>query len=119
MLYVLESPDWSDIWQSLGLKIYRFRDLALAADASDAAIWRACQQNEVALITANRNAAGPDSLEATLRSENTSVSLPVFTVGDPDALLQSKEYAQRVGIRLLEYLLDIDSYRGAGRLYLP
>jgi hypothetical protein len=119
VVYVLESPAWSAIWQSLGLKVYRFADLSLAPDASDALIWRECQQSEVALITANRNAAGLDSLEATLRSENTTASLPVFTVADPDALLQSKDYAERVAIRLLEYLLDIDDYRGSGRLYLP
>lgn len=119
VLYVLESPDWSAIWHSLGLKVYRFADLSLTPDASDALIWRQCQQSEVALITANRNAAGPDSLEATLRTENKPVSLPVFTVADPDALLHSKEYAERVGIRLLEYLLDIDNYRGTGRLYVP
>ncbi|HWG45363.1 MAG TPA: hypothetical protein VN688_21550 [Gemmataceae bacterium] len=31
----------------------------------------------------------------------------------------SRAYAERVVERLLEYLIDIDNYRGTGRLYLP
>jgi hypothetical protein len=70
-------------------------------------------------VTANRNADGPDSLEATLRTQNTATSLPVFTIADAKRVLRSREYAERVALRLLDYLLDIDRVRGAGRLYLP
>jgi hypothetical protein len=30
-----------------------------------------------------------------------------------------RNYAERTVIRLLEILLEIDRYRGAGRLYIP
>jgi hypothetical protein len=31
----------------------------------------------------------------------------------------SREYAERVATRLLAVLLDVEQYRGTGRLYLP
>jgi len=71
------------------------------------------------LVTANRNAEGPDSLEATLRSQNTTSSLPVFTFANARKVLNSRKYADRVAAQLLDYLLDIDRVRGTGRLYLP
>jgi hypothetical protein len=43
----------------------------------------------------------------------------VFTIGNVERLLHSREYANAVAARLLDYLLDIDRARGAGRLYLP
>lgn len=33
--------------------------------------------------------------------------------------MSSRAYAERVVIKALEYLLEIDNVRGAGRLYLP
>jgi hypothetical protein len=119
LLTVLEGPFWREVWASLALPLFTFRDLGLAVDAADATVWQICQQRQVILITANRNAAGPDSLEATIRTCNTATSLPVFTLADPGQVLRSRDYAERVAERLLEYLIDIDNYRGTGRLYLP
>jgi hypothetical protein len=51
--------------------------------------------------------------------ENTPTSLPVLTLGSPPQVLSSRTYAERVVVRLLEILLDLDQYRGTGRLYLP
>jgi NHL repeat-containing protein len=34
-------------------------------------------------------------------------------------VLRDRLYAEAVANRLLEFLFDIDSYRGSGRLYLP
>jgi hypothetical protein len=70
------------------------------------------------LITDNRNADSPDSLEAVIRLHNTPQSLPVFIIADVDKLRTSQDYAERVMIRLYEYLLEIDNVRGAGRLFL-
>jgi hypothetical protein len=103
----------------LNLPLLTFRDLGLAPDASDALLWQRCQEEQIILITANRNNDGPDSLEATLRTQNRPDSLPVFTVADAERVLHSGEYVGRVVERLLDYLLDIDNYRGTGRLYLP
>ena len=71
------------------------------------------------LITNNRNEDSPESLEATIRQHNTPESLPVFTIGNLDNFRLSRAYAERVLKRLYEYLLEIDSLRGTGRLFLP
>ena len=71
------------------------------------------------LITANRNKDGEDSLEATIASQNQPDSLPVLTVSSADQILTSREYAESVVSRLLEFLLDLENLRGTGRLYLP
>ena len=76
-------------------------------------------KKQLILVTANRNAAGSDSLEMTLRAENTATSLPVFTIANEKRVFQSRDYAERVAVKLLDYLLDIDRVRGTGRLYLP
>jgi hypothetical protein len=115
----LESPDWKEVWDSLALEVRSLAELGLPLNASDVLVWQACQREEIVLITNNRNAAGPDSLEETIRLHNTIASLPVLTFSDAEKMNHSREYAERVVERLLEILLDIDAYRGAGRLYLP
>jgi hypothetical protein len=119
LITILENEAWRDLWAGVNLPLVTFRDLKLPPNVPDADLWRLCQQQEVVLITANRNAAGPDSLEATIRTQNTAQSLPVFTVADPDRVLRSRDYAERVAAMLLDYLLNIDRVRGTGRLYLP
>ena len=46
-------------------------------------------------------------------------SLPVFTLANEQRVLRDRLYAEAVADRLLEFLFDIDSYRGTGRLYVP
>ena len=79
----------------------------------------ACQRAQVILLTANRNDEGPDSLAATIQQHNTTHSLPVFTLANDQRVLRDRQYAEAVADRLIEFLFDIDSYRGTGRLYLP
>lgn len=116
---ILESAVWQDVWALFNLQAYTFRDLGLDAKTPDATLWQVCQQQEIILITANRNDDGPDSLESTIRTMNTAHSLPVFTIADADRVLHSRTYAERVVVKLLDYLIDIDNYRGTGRQYLP
>ncbi len=71
------------------------------------------------MITGNRNKRGPDSLEAVIQSQNQPDSLPVFTIADPDRVLQDRLYAEQVTERLLGYLMRIDDVRGTGRIYVP
>lgn len=71
------------------------------------------------LITSNRNRASADSLEATIRSRGTEDSLPVLTLADPERLRSDRQYAGRVVVSLIQTLLDLESVRGTGRLYLP
>jgi hypothetical protein len=119
LFLILLSEAWRGFWADVNLPLVTLRDLGLAPNTSDAVVWQVCQKEQLVLLTGNRNADGPDSLEATLRSRNTPNSLPVFTIADTERVQHSRDYAERVAVRLLEYLLDIDRVRGAGRLYLP
>ncbi len=116
---LLEAEEWRDLWRSLNLPLLTFFDLGLTSDAPDRAVWESCQREQVVLLTANRNQEGSDSLETTLRTLGQPDSLPVLTLADADRVMQSRDYAVRVVARLLEILLEIDTYRGSGRLYLP
>ena len=115
----LETGDWSPIWAELGVRFTTFKTLGLPPNTPDCDLWRFCQQRAIVLVTANRNDDGPDSLVATIRTEVAPDSLPVLTIGNINRLMASREYAERVILKLLDYLLDLDAYRGAGRLYLP
>jgi len=64
--------------------------------------------NEVILITANFNANDADLPDTIIRQENNAHCLPVRTLSEA-----------RVVARLFEILLDIELYRGTGRLFLP
>lgn len=119
LVNVQESLAWQDVWTLFNLPVYTFRELGLAPETPDVDLWQVCQQQEIILITANRNNDGPDSLESAIRTMNTIHSLPVFTIADADQVLHSRAYAERVVTKLLDYLVDIDNYRGTGRLYLP
>lgn len=71
------------------------------------------------MLTSNRNEDAEDSLDATLRREGTSDSLPVFTLPMPDRVYTSPAFLERVVEKLLDYVLDAENIRGTGRLYLP
>jgi hypothetical protein len=119
LVQLLESKAWREIWVSLNLSVRTFVDLSLSASDSDSAVWHACQREQVILITGNRNNEGEDSLHATMQAHNTPMSLPVMTLADSDRAAHDWHYAQRIVESLLQYLLDIDKVRGAGRLWLP
>jgi len=116
---LMQADPWSSLWQDLGLVLRRFDEVGLAPNSNDLEIWHRCQQEQLILITNNRNDDGDDSLEATIRTHNTSLSLPVFTIGDFDKLASNRAYADSVVAQLYDYLIDIDNVRGTGRLYLP
>lgn len=119
LVRIMQSPEWVDLWQLLGLELIRFTDVGLLSTSTDLEIWNCCQREDLLLLTNNRNAAGPESLEAAIRENLTFNSLPVFTIANVRRLATSKEYAARAAERLYEYLLQIDELRGIGRLYLP
>lgn len=119
LLQVLQSENWSDSWNSLGIKIQTFKALNLKPDAKDFEIWETCQKFGLVLVTGNRNMEGPDSLEATIRANRTDTCLPVFTLSDPSRILREREYAELVAVKLMEYLDDLENLRGTGRIYVP
>jgi hypothetical protein len=111
--------EWEDVWNELGIELFTFADLGLEPDATDADIWIACQQHNIVLLTGNRNAEGPDSLEITIRERNHPGSMPVLTFADLRRLKFDRGYLELAAERLLEKFVDIEALRGAGRIYLP
>ncbi|SRR6266446_9917977 len=119
LLYVLQGKSWHDLWTALNFKVQTFAALGLSPNAIDVVIWQACQQHEVVLVTGNRKQEGPNSLEAAIRHFNTPDCLPVITLADADRISKDKPYARRTAERLVDYLFELEIYRGAGRLYVP
>jgi hypothetical protein len=119
LVQLCESRPWAEFWHDAQCELSSFADLGLAEDATDAQVWHACQENDVVLITGNRNAEGPQSLELTIRQHNNDQCLPVLTLADQDRILRDRHYSNTIVERLLEILFDLDNLRGSGRLYLP
>jgi hypothetical protein len=115
----MQAEPWREFWDHLDLRLLTFADVGLDPAESDAVVWQRCQQAGILLITDNRNDDGPDSLAATIRANNNSTSLPVFTVADIRSVVTNPEYRHRVIDRLLRYLLELENIHGTGRLFLP
>lgn len=106
-------------WLDLApIRLTTFADVGLSADSNDRMVWRFAQTNGMLLLTANRNAKGKDSLEQVMREDNQPTSFPILTIGDPDRVNES-DYRERCAERLVEIVIDIQDYRGAGRLFIP
>ena len=119
LVRAMQGASWAEFWKKLGLALFAFEDVNLTATSTDEEIWHKCQEEQLVLITNNRNQDSPDSLEATIRRHNTANSLPVFTISDLDRFRKNRDYAERVLERLYECLLDMDKLLGTGRLFLP
>jgi hypothetical protein len=112
---MLRSTGW-DEYQLV--KFITMDEVGLASDTPDREVWRFCQQHGLLLLTANRNQDDVDSLEQTLREENTSDCLPIITVSAPQRIIEP-EYRERCIHALIGIVLDLDNYLGAARLYIP
>jgi hypothetical protein len=119
LLAACQGKTWRDLWLALDVKVISFADLGLARNAPDVLVWRSVQHVQAILVTANRNREDEDSLEATIRRENTPDSLPVITISKPELLRADEEYREQAVERFLVYLIEIERYRGAGRIYIP
>ncbi|NCC35839.1 MAG: ACP S-malonyltransferase, partial [Chloroflexia bacterium] len=102
----------------LPLRLVILRDTGLPISSNDREVWRFAQAQQMVLLTGNRRMRGRDSLEQTIREENTAISLPVLTIGSVDRL-DERVYRERCASRIIEILLDIANYRGAGRIFIP
>ncbi len=111
--------EWGELWNELRIELCTFSDLGLEPDSTDADIWTACQENEIVLLTGNRNAESPDSLEVTIRERNQPRSLPVLTFADLRKLKFDRDYIEVAVEGLMVKLIDIEALRGTGRLYIP
>jgi len=95
-----------------------FREVGLSIESSDRVVWHYAQDHQMMILTANRNMKGEDSLEQVMREENTENSFPVLTIGSLDRFSEA-DYRERCAERLIEIALDIDKYKGVGRLFIP
>ncbi len=102
----------------LPLQLVTFAQIGLPVDSSDRIIWRTAQARGMVLLTHNRNMRGDDSLEQTIREENTLAALPVVTIGRIDRI-RERSYRERCAVRLVEIGLDIETYLGVGRIFIP
>jgi hypothetical protein len=112
----IASQGWLDI---MPIQFVTFSEVDLLIDSDDRVVWRLAQEKQMILLTANRSMKGKDSLEQVMREENISTSLPVITIGNADRLLNDSEYRGRCVESLVEIVLDIDTYRGARRIFIP
>lgn len=112
---VLGAGGWLEI---TGMRLVRFSEVGLPDNSTDREVWRFAQDNNMLILTDNRNMEGNDSLEQTIREENHTLSLPVITIGRADRLTD-REYREQCAARLLEIIVDIEQYLGSGRLFIP
>jgi hypothetical protein len=112
----IASQGWLDV---VPIQFVTFDEMNLLIDSDDRIVWQLAQENQMILLTANRSMKGKDSLEQVMREESTSESLPVITVSNADRLLNDSEYRGRCVESLVEIVLDIDTYRGARRIFIP
>lgn len=101
---------WSDV---LPIRFITFEEIALPITSDDPVVWQFAQANQMILLTANRSMKGRNSLEQVMREENTTISLPVVTIGNADRILTDPKYRNRCVDRLIEIVFDIDDYRGS------
>jgi predicted nuclease of predicted toxin-antitoxin system len=116
LLGKIASDGWLDLIQ---IRFITFREIELLTDSSDRVVWQTAQDNQMILLTANRNMKGEDSLERTLREDNTSNSLPIVTIGSLDRFRSEPGYRSQCADRIIEILLDLENYRGVGRVFIP
>ena len=114
----------SDLWPILtdcDIDFVTLRDLGLPPSLDDRSLWDRCQRDQWVLFTENRNADGPDSLQATLADSWQRGHLPVLTLANKGRFEHSPGYALRVAKDLAELLFGIRSreYCDQPRIYVP
>ena len=111
----LAAEGWLEL---VPLQLVTFTEVGLSVESSDRVVWRFAQSQRFLLLTDNRSMKGIESLEQTVRDENTSSALPVLTIGSVSRL-DEREYRERCARRLAEIVLDLEYYLGAGRVFIP
>jgi hypothetical protein len=115
LLGILAKEGWLEI---VDIRIITFAQAGLLHNSPDRTVWRFAQANEMILLTNNRNMEDEDSLEQTLREENTLTSLPVVTIGNVKRLSQ-RVYRERCAAHMLQIVVDLPTYLGRRRVFIP
>ena len=111
----LGADGWPEVFP---IRFMLFSQVGLPEDSNDRTVWRFAQQNRMILLTGNRRMKEDDSLERTIREENTPASLPVITIGRIKRVIE-KKYREQCQAQLLNILLDLDNYLGTARIFIP
>lgn len=111
----LATEGWLEL---VPLQLVTFAEIGLSLESSDRAVWRLAQAQHMLLLTDNRSMKGADSLEQTIREESSSSALPVLTIGNVGRV-DEHEYREHCARRLVEIVLDLEYYLGAGRVFIP
>jgi hypothetical protein len=93
----LAAEGWVDL---LSIRFLTFKQARLPTDSSDRIVWQFVQANQM------------------IREENIATSLPILTIGNPDRFDECS-YREKCAARLVDILLDIENYMGAGRIFIP
>jgi predicted nuclease of predicted toxin-antitoxin system len=112
---VLGAEGWLEM---VDLRLATFTEVGLSFNSPDREVWHFAQENGMILLTNNRNMDGDDSLEQTLREENTVTSLPVVTIANVGRLSE-RRYRERCAFQLLEIVLELKKHLGRSRVYIP
>ncbi len=64
LVRAMQAVSWVEFWNELKLALFAFEDVNLTATSTDEEIWHKCQEEQLVLITNNRNLDSPDSLTA-------------------------------------------------------
>ncbi len=100
------------------MQLVTFAEVNLPVTSSDRVVWRFVQEQDMLLLTDNRNRKGRDSLERTIQEESMPSSRPVLTIGNLGRVGEHG-YRQRCAERIVEIVLDLHGYLGAGRIFIP
>jgi hypothetical protein len=111
----LTTAGWTDL---LTVRFVTFVQVGLSVASTDRVVWQFAQDHEMLLLTANHNMDDPDSLEQTIRDANQPTSFPVLTIGKIDRMIDA-HYRDQCATRLAEIVVDLEDYRGVGRLFIP
>lgn len=106
---------WTEL---LPMQFVTFSEVNLPIDSNDRQVWRFAQANRMLLLTDNRSLNDTDSLEQTLREENTPTSLPVLTIGNKRRVGE-RLYREQCANRLVDIGLDLANYLGQRRIFIP
>lgn len=115
LLGALAKGGWLEI---IHIRMVTFADVGLPTDSADDEVWEFTQQQRMLLLTDNRNMEGENSLEETLRRRVNADSLPVLTIGRRSRL-EEPAYRKQCADRLAEIVLDLETYLGCSRIYIP
>jgi hypothetical protein len=116
LLGTLEALGWVEL---LDLRLATFDEAGLHDASTDREVWHRAQELGMLLLTDNRNSEGPDSLAQTLLDASTPAALPVLTVGNAQRLKRDREYRVSCAERVAEIAIDLETYRGVSRLFIP